>query len=131
MDLPRIDYLPRDPAHYRPAIGLVGCGAITKEHLTAYRDADYKVAALCDIDRSAAAARRKEFFPQAMVTTDLDELLADRKIEVVDIATHVAVLPAAGRSRTAGEQTCAESKAVCARSRGGATTHLSCRSTQP
>ena len=86
-----INFLPRDPAHYRPKIGLIGCGAITKEHLTAYRTAGYDVAALCDIDQSAAEARRKEFFPEALVTNNIATLLALPEIEVVDIATHVAV----------------------------------------
>ena len=93
MQSASINYLPCDPAHYRPQIGLIGCGAITKEHLTAYRTAGYDVAALCDIDQSAAEARRKEFFPEAVVTNDVTALLALPEIEVVDIATHVAVRP--------------------------------------
>ena len=88
-----VNFLPRDPAHYRPKIGLVGCGAITKEHLIAYRTAGYDVAALCDIDQQAAESRRKEFFPAASITTDMDTLLAMPETEVVDIATHVAVRP--------------------------------------
>ena len=93
MQIASIDYLPSDPTAYRPALGLIGCGAITEEHLTAYRDADYNVVALCDIDRTAAEARREAFFPEAMVTTAVEELLAIPEIEVVDIATHVAVRP--------------------------------------
>jgi hypothetical protein len=93
MQSASINYLPCDPTHYRPKIGLVGCGAITKEHLAAYRTAGYDVAALCDIDPSAAEARRKEFFPEAVVTNDVAALLALPEIEVVDIATHVAVRP--------------------------------------
>ena len=89
----RVDYLPSDPINTHPPIGLIGCGAITKEHLEAYRAAEYTVAALCDIDREAAENRCKEFFPDAMVTTDAGALLAMREIEVVDIATHVAVRP--------------------------------------
>ena len=56
MQIASIDYLPSDPTAYRPALGLIGCGAITEEHLTAYRDAGYNVVALCDIDRTAAEA---------------------------------------------------------------------------
>lgn len=93
MNLADIVYLPSDPTAYRPAIGLIGCGAITEEHLTAYRDADYNVVALCDIDRAAAQARREAFFPEATVTASAEELLAMPEIEVVDIATHVAVRP--------------------------------------
>jgi len=93
MNISTLEYLPSDPTAYRPAIGLIGCGAITEEHLTAYRDAGYNVLALCDIDRTAAEARREAFFPNATVTTSAEELLAMPEIEVVDIATHVAVRP--------------------------------------
>ena len=93
MNISTLEYLPSDPTAYRPAIGLIGCGAITEEHLTAYRDADYNVVALCDIDRTAAEARREAFFPKATVTTSAEALLAMPEIEVVDIATHVAVRP--------------------------------------
>ncbi len=93
MNFSNIEYLPSDPLKHRPAIGLIGCGAITKEHLAAYRAAGYKVAALCDIDRDAAEMRRKEFYPEALVTTELNQLLSIPEIEVVDIATHVAVRP--------------------------------------
>ena len=93
MNISTLEYLPSDPTAYRPAIGLIGCGAITEEHLTAYRDAGYHVVALCDIDRTAAEARREAFFPKATVTTSAEALLAMPEIEVVDIATHVAVRP--------------------------------------
>ena len=93
MNISTLEYLPSDPTAYRPAIGLIGCGAITEEHLTAYRDAGYNVVALCDIDRTAAEARREAFFPKATVTTSAGALLAMPEIEVVDIATHVAVRP--------------------------------------
>lgn len=85
---PEIHYQPRDPRHYRPAIGLIGCGGITQEHLTAYRDAGYQVTALCDLRLEAAMARRDAYFPEARVTSDYHELLRDDSIEVVDIATH-------------------------------------------
>ena len=52
MQIASIDYLPSDPENYRPQIGLIGCGAITKEHLTAYRTAGYDVAALYDVDQT-------------------------------------------------------------------------------
>ena len=93
MQIASIDYLPSDPENYRPQIGLIGCGAITKEHLTAYRTAGYDVAALYDVDQTAAESRRKEFFPEALVATALEEILAMPDIQVVDIATHVAVRP--------------------------------------
>ncbi|QDS98688.1 Gfo/Idh/MocA family protein [Adhaeretor mobilis] len=86
-----IAYQPQDPKTYHPAIGLIGCGAITEYHLRAYKNAEYQVTALCDLDVKAAAARRDEFFPDAAVFSDHRELLADKKIEVVDVTTHPEV----------------------------------------
>jgi predicted dehydrogenase len=85
---PVLSYRPRDPKRYRPAIALVGCGGITKWHLTAYRNAGYKVAVLCDVDRTRAEARRDEFYPEAIATDDLDYVLSREDVEVIDIATH-------------------------------------------
>ncbi|MFP4358640.1 MAG: hypothetical protein ACLFSZ_09435, partial [Puniceicoccaceae bacterium] len=61
---------------YRPKIGLVGCGGITVQHLTAYMDAGLGVVALCDLNREAAEARRAGFFPETEVFTDPAALLA-------------------------------------------------------
>jgi predicted dehydrogenase len=85
---PRLAYEPRDPKRYRPAIGLVGCGGITKWHLTAYRQAGYNVVALCDLDLARAKKRRNEFYPEADVTDDYRQVLARDDVEVVDITTH-------------------------------------------
>src|SRR5262245_524102 len=85
---PQLPYRPRDPKRYRPAIGLVGCGGITKWHLMAYRKAGYDVVALCDIDRARAEKRRDEFYPNAEVTDDFQQVLARDDVDVVDITTH-------------------------------------------
>jgi len=87
---PALDYRPRDPRAYRPAIGVIGCGGISAQHLNAYRHAGYHVAALCDRHEGRARARRDEFFPEARVSADYRELLARPEIEVVDVATHPA-----------------------------------------
>src|SRR3990172_7343285 len=73
---PKLPYRPRDPKRYRPAIALVGCGGITKWHLTAYRNAGYKVVALCDIVRARAEERRDEFYPDALATDDINDILS-------------------------------------------------------
>lgn len=88
ISAPRLDYRPRDPKHYRPAIGLIGCGGISGSHLTAYKRAGYRVAALCDLVEEKARERQKEFYPRATVYTDYRDLLQRDDIEVVDIATH-------------------------------------------
>ncbi len=85
---PVLPYQPRKPKRYHPAIGLIGCGNISHAHLTAYRKAGYRVAALCDLDIERARKRQKEFYPEAAVCTDYRDLLRNEDIEVVDIATH-------------------------------------------
>jgi predicted dehydrogenase len=89
--LPSLPYKPRDPAHYQPEIGLIGCGGITKYHLQAYQSAGYRVTALCDVVLEAAEKRRDEFYPEARVFADYRELLDIDAIEVVDVTTHPEV----------------------------------------
>ncbi len=83
-----LPYKPRDPQHYNPPIGLIGCGGITRDHLRAYRAAGYRVVALCDKDLERARERQHEFYPEADVYEDYHDLLRRDDIEVVDIATH-------------------------------------------
>ena len=85
---PSLPYRPRDPKRYRPGIGLIGCGGITKWHLTAYKSAGYRVLAMCDIAIDRARERRDEFYPDAIATDNIDEVLSRDDIEVVDITTH-------------------------------------------
>jgi len=88
---PRLPYRPRKPKRYRPRIGLIGCGGITKAHLSAYKMMGYQVVALCDVREESAMERRKEFYPGADIITDHRALLDRKDIDVVDIATHPAV----------------------------------------
>ncbi|NHF62339.1 Gfo/Idh/MocA family protein [Microcella pacifica] len=88
-----IHYLPRAPKSLTTPIGLIGCGGISFQHLSNYRDAGFNVVALADIDRAKAEARRDEFYPDADVYANYRDLLARDDIEVVDIATHVDVRP--------------------------------------
>jgi len=85
---PVLAYRPRDPKKYRPGIALVGCGGITKWHLTAYHDAGYNVAAFCDVVRARAEERRDEYYPDAYATDSFQEILSRDDVEVVDISTH-------------------------------------------
>jgi predicted dehydrogenase len=85
---PVVNYAPPMPKHYRPKIGLIGCGGITEHHLRAYRAAGWEVAALFNRHREKAEQRRAEFCPEAKVYSNVAELLALREIDVVDIATH-------------------------------------------
>ncbi len=83
-----LPYRPRDPKDYRPHIGLIACGDVTKEHLAAYRKAGYRVVALCDPVVTNARKRKTEFFPDAKVYRDYHDLLKRDDIEVVDLAAH-------------------------------------------
>jgi len=85
---PKLPYKPRDPNRYRPNIALIGCGGITKHHLTVYRRAGYPVVGLCDVDLSRAKKRRAEFFPEAKVYRDWRDVLRRDDVEVVDLAAH-------------------------------------------
>jgi predicted dehydrogenase len=85
---PKLPYQPRDPKKYRPQIGLIACGGITKDHLAAYRAAGYRVTALCDPVLQRARKRQTEFYPDAKLYRDYRELLGRDDIEVVDIAAH-------------------------------------------
>ena len=90
ISAPDLPYRPQDPKAYNPPIGLIACGGITEHHLTAYRNAGYQVRALCDVDISKAEAHRRQFYPEATVHQDYREILDQKDIEVVDIATHPA-----------------------------------------
>ncbi|MEK6248271.1 MAG: Gfo/Idh/MocA family oxidoreductase, partial [Planctomycetales bacterium] len=91
LQIPEITYLPCDPTDRKTKIGLIGCGSITRDHLTAYRSAGYNVVALCDLQLQAAQRRSDEFFPDADVYDDPRKLLNRDDIAVVDIATHPEV----------------------------------------
>src|SRR6476469_5320360 len=85
---PVLPYRPRDQKRYRPGIALIGCGGITKWHIMAYKNAGYRIYALCDVAIDRARSRRDEFYPDATVTDNFEEVLARDDIEVVDITTH-------------------------------------------
>ncbi len=82
---------PRDPAAL--PIGLIGCGGISQQHLAAYRQAGFRVAALSSRSQERAEARRAEFFPEAAIHTDWRDLLAREDVRVVDVTTRPDVRP--------------------------------------
>ena len=88
MAAPVFPYQPPVPRNYRPQIALIGCGGIARNHLDAYRAKGYLVVALCDTNLDAAKTLRDEFFPEAVVTNDPEEIFARPEIEVVDLALH-------------------------------------------
>ena len=88
---PKIVYQPRPPRRYRPKIGLIGCGGVTRAHLQAYRALGYSVVAMADPNLDNAAARARDFYPDATLYSNHHELLARPDIDVVDIATHPGI----------------------------------------
>jgi predicted dehydrogenase len=88
MPAPELPYRPPMPKRLQPRLALIGCGGISANHLAAYRDAGWRVVALCDRDATRARQRRDEFAPEAAVFTDHQELLAGTDAEVVDVALH-------------------------------------------
>ncbi|HKK17175.1 MAG TPA: Gfo/Idh/MocA family oxidoreductase [Opitutales bacterium] len=85
---PLLPYQAPGPKQPVPPIALIGCGGIARNHLEAYRDKNYPVQVLCDINIEAAETFRDEFFPNAEVTDDPDGVLTHEDIKVVDLATH-------------------------------------------
>ncbi len=85
---PALPYRPPMPNAHRHRIGVVGCGGIAPTHLAAYQKAGFQVAALCSRNAEAAAARQKEFFPDAAIFTDFDSLLRRDDIQVLDLVPH-------------------------------------------
>jgi predicted dehydrogenase len=83
-----LDYRPAFPSGYAPGVGLVGCGAIAKQwQLPTY--GRYGVNVVGVHDRRPEATRGiQETFPFIeRVFASLDELLADPRVDIVDIAT--------------------------------------------
>ncbi len=88
IDAPELDYLPPRPSAYDPEIGIIGCGGIAGQQLAAYQQAGFRVTALCDRTPAKAASLRERLYPEARISADYRDILADDRIEVVDITTH-------------------------------------------
>jgi predicted dehydrogenase len=87
-EAPNLNYLPPHPKSYKPKLALIGAGGITEYHLRAYQQLGLNVAAICDINPDRAHQRQKEFYPDATVVTDYQELLKSNDIEIIDVALH-------------------------------------------
>ena len=80
-----------ESSHHR--IALVGCGAIGKMQLLAYKQAGWNVVLLCSATEESARSARDEFFPAADITCDYHELLSRSDVTVVDLALHLDIRP--------------------------------------
>lgn len=88
-----LGHMPPPPPQRDFRIGAIGAGFIMRDvHLVAYRDAGYQVAAIASRNPQKAQAAAERFgIPK--VYRHYEELLADRGIEVIDIAVPPDVQP--------------------------------------
>jgi predicted dehydrogenase len=92
IEAPELPYAP--PAIERDVmIALIGCGGIASTHLAAYQSRGWKVVAFCDIDKNRAQSRADQFFPDALVTDNPEEIFALGDLDAIDIATHTRHRP--------------------------------------
>ena len=85
------EYRPSFPPTYRPGIGIIGCGGIVKlAHLPAYTAYGVDVVGVYDPAAEATRGLRDAFPVVERVFESVHELLAEPRVEVVDIATHPA-----------------------------------------
>jgi predicted dehydrogenase len=92
-----LDYLPRLPQRKDFRIGCIGAGFIMRDcHLVAYRQAGFNPVAITSRDPGRARATAEQHgVPRVHAT--LSELLADRDVEVLDIAVPPDLQPAVVR----------------------------------
>lgn len=89
----KLSYKPRFPSQTDLKIGIVGAGEIVKFcHLPAYQMANFKVSAICDLDRERAQALADEFGIEH-VCDSAQELTALDCVDIIDIATPSNVTP--------------------------------------
>jgi predicted dehydrogenase len=90
----RLEYRPSFPPGYRPGVALVGCGDIAKRwHLPAYAKYGVQVAGVYDPAPEATDGVLERFPFVRRVFPTLDDLLADKDVEIVDVATRPDVRP--------------------------------------
>jgi predicted dehydrogenase len=81
-----LNYLPRLPRRKDWRIGCIGAGFIMRDcHLVAYRQAGFNPVAITsrNLDNAGAVAKQHQI---AKVHRNIDELLADKSIEILDVA---------------------------------------------
>src|SRR5205823_14514922 len=97
MDL-SLDYLPRLPRRKDFRIGCVGAGFIMRDcHLVAYRQAGFNPIAIAS-RKPEHAKEVAQAFNVPRVHRDYADLLADKSVEVLDIAVPPDVQPSVIRA---------------------------------
>ena len=85
---PNFDYKPPTTKSYNPNIAIVGTGGISSTHLAAYKKAKYNVKLLYNRTLSKAKKLRDIYFPQSDITNNFNDILNNKKIEILDITLH-------------------------------------------
>lgn len=85
---PDFNYKPPITKSYNPYIAIVGTGGITSTHLAAYKKAKYKIEILFNRTLSKAKKLRDIYFPKAKITNNFNDILNNKKIEILDITLH-------------------------------------------
>ncbi len=85
---PVLGYEPPMPKDRSVPIGVIGAGGISAAHLDAYRKFGLNVVAVCDRHLDRAQARRDEYFPAALATDRIDDVIGHREIRVLDLTLH-------------------------------------------
>ena len=85
---PQVDYSPPSPREYNPPIALIGTGGISEYHLKNYKDCNFRITALANRTLEKAKKLRDQFFPDASIHQDYQEILEMDQIQVVDVTTH-------------------------------------------
>lgn len=70
-------------------IGLIGCGAIGQVQLLAYQQKGWQVSVICNRSLDKAIKARDTYFPDAVVTTDYQDVLTNPEVDLVDITLHL------------------------------------------
>jgi predicted dehydrogenase len=85
---PHLDYKPKLPRDLNHGIAIIGAGGIINyAHLPAYKKAGFRIVGITDQNLEAAQSTAKQHgIPK--VYGNLDELLADREVEILDVAIY-------------------------------------------
>jgi predicted dehydrogenase len=72
-------------------VALIGCGDISPEHLRTYSKLGLQLVAICDLDRARADKRKAESGQNPEIYSDHTQMLARNDIDLVTVATPVAM----------------------------------------
>jgi predicted dehydrogenase len=85
---PILPYEPPMPQDKSIGIGLIGAGGISFAHLDAYKKHGLNVVAICDRHLDRAEARRDAYFPDALATDKIENVIGRADIPVLDLTVH-------------------------------------------